>query len=307
MSYSMMHAPRVPPYTYGSHQSRLVDVLEKGHHDVELSREEWVKLVTWIDCGAPYYGSYYGRRNLRYRGQPDFRPVPTVASACGIAPPPVKPIRPPAVPAKLIARWQFDEGEGAVAADATGGGHEGRVVKASWEKGVSGGALEFRGEGYVEAGGLGQLETLSVAMWVQADSLGNRWNPLLFTERWEPSAMHLSLLESGQVNLALNGGQSVHNHSEGNVADGAWHHVAVVVDTRPGGQIAFYLDGAIDKSAANASGAPIKLQQFRLGSWAGWDGQRDKNFHGKLDDVQVFGGLLTEKQVAELAADSRSR
>ena len=56
------------------------------HYDVELSREEWIKLVTWIDCGAPYYGSYYGRRNLAYRGQPDFRPVPTLESACGVPP-----------------------------------------------------------------------------------------------------------------------------------------------------------------------------------------------------------------------------
>ncbi|MBI5684975.1 MAG: hypothetical protein HZC54_07830 [Verrucomicrobia bacterium] len=36
---SMAHAPAVPPYTYGSHQSKLVDVLRKGHHDVKLSRE----------------------------------------------------------------------------------------------------------------------------------------------------------------------------------------------------------------------------------------------------------------------------
>ena len=73
-NYAMMHAPTVPPYTYGSHPSRLVKLLKNGHHDVRLSREDWIKLVTWIDCGAPYYGSYYGRRNLAYRGEPDFPP-----------------------------------------------------------------------------------------------------------------------------------------------------------------------------------------------------------------------------------------
>ena len=88
--YAMMHAEAVPPYTYGSHRSRLVDLLRQGHYDVQLDREEFIRLVTWIDSGAPYYGSYFGRRNLRYQGQPDFRPVPTLSSACGVAPPEVE-------------------------------------------------------------------------------------------------------------------------------------------------------------------------------------------------------------------------
>ncbi|MFV1966283.1 MAG: PKD domain-containing protein [Pirellulaceae bacterium] len=86
MAYSMQNAEAVGPYAHGSHRSRLVELLKADHYDAKLSREEWIKLVTWIDCGAPFYGSYYGRRNLTYRGQPDFRPVPTVESACGLAP-----------------------------------------------------------------------------------------------------------------------------------------------------------------------------------------------------------------------------
>ena len=40
--------------------------------------------ATWADSNAQYYGSYYGRRNLRYRSLPDFRPIPTFELACGI-------------------------------------------------------------------------------------------------------------------------------------------------------------------------------------------------------------------------------
>ena len=40
-----------------------------------------IKLTTWVDSNAQYYGSYYGRRNLKYKDHPNFRPIPTVAEA----------------------------------------------------------------------------------------------------------------------------------------------------------------------------------------------------------------------------------
>lgn len=76
----------VPPKTLGSYASKLVSVLRSGHQGVEIPREEFIKLLTWVDSNAQYYGSYYGRRNLRYEGLSDFRPVPTLASALGEAP-----------------------------------------------------------------------------------------------------------------------------------------------------------------------------------------------------------------------------
>jgi len=65
-------ASPIPPYTLGSHQSRLIKLLRDGHEEVELAREEFIRLVTWIDANSPYYG----RRNLQYKNHPDFRPVP---------------------------------------------------------------------------------------------------------------------------------------------------------------------------------------------------------------------------------------
>lgn len=46
-------------YAWGSHRSRLVDVLRAPHEDVKLDRESFDRIVTWIDMNAPYYGSYY--------------------------------------------------------------------------------------------------------------------------------------------------------------------------------------------------------------------------------------------------------
>ena len=66
----------LPPRALGARASRLMTVLLAGHYDVRLSLDERVRLATWLDANAPYYGSYFGRRNLKYRDMPDFRPVP---------------------------------------------------------------------------------------------------------------------------------------------------------------------------------------------------------------------------------------
>ncbi|MFH1267412.1 MAG: hypothetical protein ABIK89_16940, partial [Planctomycetota bacterium] len=71
-------AAPIRPYTLGSHASRLVTLIREGHENAVLSREEFITLVTWVDANAPYYGSYFGRRNLKHRDHPDFRPLPTV-------------------------------------------------------------------------------------------------------------------------------------------------------------------------------------------------------------------------------------
>ncbi len=47
-----------PPYSWGSHASKLVKILRQGHRDVRLDPESFDRIVTWIDLNAPYYPSY---------------------------------------------------------------------------------------------------------------------------------------------------------------------------------------------------------------------------------------------------------
>lgn len=47
-----------PAYAWGSHRSPLVRYLEPGHYNVNLSPEEFDRVVSWIDINAPYYPSY---------------------------------------------------------------------------------------------------------------------------------------------------------------------------------------------------------------------------------------------------------
>jgi len=297
---SMAHAPAVPPYTYGSHKSKLIARLRKGHSKMTLSRDEWVRLVTWVDCNVPYYGSYFGRRHIRHKGRPDFRPVPTLASACGIRPEPEKPTP---VAATLVAWWPLDEGKGKQVADASRNGHTGKVVGVTWTQGKRGGALAFDGKGYVEVEGLGDFETVSVALWVKADALTNTWSPLLFTWDFKPRDFHFSLLRDGAPNVAVNSsGSHLHRHGHASAGDGAWHHVAVVYDARPGGWVRFYVDGRLCGDLMADAGTTLDLDRFRLGAYNGWQGNPGNNFHGALDDVRVYRGMLTDPEVASLAS-----
>ncbi|MBL7223985.1 MAG: hypothetical protein ISS72_09030 [Candidatus Brocadiae bacterium] len=90
----------LPAKSLGSHASVLVAMLGKGtvqlrdpkaaeraaklarqHKDIHLARAELLRITNWVDTNSQYYGSWWGRRNLRYKSHPNFRPVPTFQAA----------------------------------------------------------------------------------------------------------------------------------------------------------------------------------------------------------------------------------
>ncbi|MHC4249794.1 MAG: HzsA-related protein [Planctomycetota bacterium] len=76
-------SPYSPPKSVGSYKSRLIKALREGkqHADLELPQSAFVRLATWVDASGVYYGSYWGRRHIRYKDHPFFRPVPTFEEA----------------------------------------------------------------------------------------------------------------------------------------------------------------------------------------------------------------------------------
>ena len=78
-AYGRAHFRPEPPLTFGSHRSKLVSQIRKDPCKGELTREEFIKITTWIDANSPYYGTYRGKKDLRYKDEPDFRLPPLVA------------------------------------------------------------------------------------------------------------------------------------------------------------------------------------------------------------------------------------
>ena len=52
------------PLEFGSHKSKLVEVLRNGvcSSRAKLSDEDWLRLVTWIDANAPYHDGFINKR-----------------------------------------------------------------------------------------------------------------------------------------------------------------------------------------------------------------------------------------------------
>ncbi len=109
------------PYEYCANTSELIQMLEKGHHGVELDDEAWDRLYTWIDLNTPDHGTWgeqstipgrwHERRiemRTRYANRPeDPEAIPDMDLGNRSFVKPAKPPQPS--PAKLeVASWPFD-------------------------------------------------------------------------------------------------------------------------------------------------------------------------------------------------------
>jgi len=70
------NVPAEIPLTFGSHRSKLVQRIRSKPCKANLTRAEFIKIVTWIDANAPYYGTHRGKKNVRWKDEADFRPLP---------------------------------------------------------------------------------------------------------------------------------------------------------------------------------------------------------------------------------------
>ncbi|MDR1960094.1 MAG: SUMF1/EgtB/PvdO family nonheme iron enzyme [Planctomycetaceae bacterium] len=55
------------PYEYHASTSELIVMLEKGHHNVKISPEDWERLFCWIDLNAPYRGKWEKEESAKRR------------------------------------------------------------------------------------------------------------------------------------------------------------------------------------------------------------------------------------------------
>lgn len=115
--------------------SELIQMLVKGHHNVQLDAEAWDRLVTWIDLNAPCHGTWTdttkipGNQCLRrielrrlYGGVVEnWEETPDLESDYDLPKPVIPELKPPpTVAATTVSGWPFN-GEEAKARQAAAG------------------------------------------------------------------------------------------------------------------------------------------------------------------------------------------
>jgi Concanavalin A-like lectin/glucanases superfamily len=194
----------------------------------------------------------------------------------------------------LVADWSFDEGAGTKARDATGRGHDGSLVGATWTGGHRGSALAFNGASLVSVAASPDFDrptnaSFTIAAWVRRD--GAFSHSLVLSVAYGASSAAYGLEAQGDT--LLNYWDGVSHVATATVSFGAgeWHHVAVVVTS--GIAAADYFDGKRVATGV-ADGAARTCSAVTLGSSNYGD-----HLTGAIDALRFYRRALSDVEIVD--------
>lgn len=200
----------------------------------------------------------------------------------------------------LVGHWTFDDGEGTMARDVSGGGNHGTVMGgAKWSKGIIGGALEFDGmDDFVSIPNETAFDitgSITVSAWIRVESFTKSWQAIV-TKGDRAWRLHRasSRKSVGFACSDLSRNQTGDLLGNKDVADGGWHHAAGVLD---GTKMSIYVDGALDASAESSPNISVNDYSVLIGANAQASGRL---FHGTIDDVRIYDRALSVDELRAL-------
>jgi len=210
--------------------------------------------------------------------------------------------------AGLVAWWEFDEAEGALAADATGHQRQGHLEgSAAWapKQGRFGGALELDGQGgYVTCDNPPEFDfrdELSVAVWLKVRQFDKAAQAIVTkgANTWRLQRCGdqdaIEFILDGPKPMPASKTNRVSVVSKRSVNDGQWHHVAAAYDGR---RVTLYVDGELD-GVAEATGALAQNPEADVLIGENTMARR-RYFNGWLDDMRLYGYGLSADEVRTL-------
>jgi len=209
------------------------------------------------------------------------------------------PIPEPADPGStgLVAYYALDNN----AEDGSGNGNHGTLQGTpQWVEGLIGEALQFNGStDYVEvadAPGLDITNTITIAVWVKANTFGD-WRGFV-TKGLETAPYAMQMWGDGSLRFGWNWdspagavGDGLRN-SNAKIPLGEWAHLAVTYD---GSTLRFYINGGLDTREVDVSlvfgtnDEPLTLGCDFPGG--------DEYFDGAMDDVRIYDRALLPGEV----------
>ena len=220
----------------------------------------------------------------------------------------------PATPAELVAHYPLDSD----ATDVAGYGHDGTIAGATPTGdrfGSSDSAYLFDGEDdriTIDMAPQLRTETVSIAAWVKrVDTTppGGGWRVVVsYGEQGHVLSFQHALAPLGGLQMT---GRCEFSATQ-TVLDDDWHHLTMTRSLD--GTIRVYLDGEPQPlipgddlpSSAEPNTTPTCTVAPAFGDsvWIGGDPGHSEYFHGSIDDVRIYSGVLTYDEIAMLATDT---
>ncbi len=205
----------------------------------------------------------------------------------------------------LVGWWRLDEGSGTIAKDSSGNGNDGTLEGGPQRvAGKIGGALKLDGDD--DQITLKDVLTVgsssnTVAAWIKVPLAGTegldateRVGLVLGNYNDSPNT-NWELHAAGEMRLWWDGGQIDHRGTT-DLRDNTWHHIAWVRDKATNANY-MYIDGGLETTIATL-GADLT---FNTTHKIGGDNRGSPpNFHGLLDDVQIYSRALSQEEIQEV-------
>ncbi|MFW9968042.1 MAG: Ig-like domain-containing protein, partial [Candidatus Thorarchaeota archaeon] len=208
-------------------------------------------------------------------------------------------------PPGMVSYWEFNEGNGGLAADSVGRNDGTLRDGGIWVPGVAGAALDLAPRAYVDCGGDISLtidDSLTIEAWVLLPNpygirtiVQNGANP---TNKMYHFAIEDGFLYFDRFDGTTSPANVVRSHLR--VTPGEWHHVVVLMDA-VGHSVTFYVDGDMDTIGGffdPYTGVPYS--RFIIGY--GQDpmtGHSPTFFNGLIDEVAVYAALLSDENIQQ--------
>lgn len=207
----------------------------------------------------------------------------------------------------LVAYWPLDEGNGTLADDASGNGHNGIVTGPMWIPGQFGSALQFSGPNYMSAGSFpSATASYSVSAWVfiQPYAIAAPIANIISTDApgggWALYATFGPGDDGYEFHFASPGAPQGYALVSCNTCfvPGSWVHLAAVVDDEAS-TLTLYVNGAPVKATTTTS--PILPGSSTL--YVARSAALNPTFPltGEIDDIAIYSRALVAEEVAQLA------
>ncbi len=205
----------------------------------------------------------------------------------------------------LVGWWTFDEGSGTIAYDYSGQGNDGTIEgDPQWVDGKIGGAMQFDGDGdsiqlkfvFTTLGS----SSNTVAAWVKVPLAGTeglgateRVGNLLGNYNDSPNS-NWEFHAAGEMRTWWNGGE-VDGRGSTDIRDNTWHHVAWVRDKATNANY-MYIDGQLENTVQSLGTDITFSTTHRIA--ADNRGTSTPNWHGLIDDLQVYTRALSQGEIS---------